>query len=163
MKPTINSRKHIVQASLTTVQELARGNELIINAVADQPDAPAEVVVGATVKAVYLEFWLLGESGEPCTATWIVEKVQNNQASATYAQMQALDTYENKRNIFQMGQGVIGDSGSNPVPVVRGWVKIPKGKQRFALGDSIKISFACVGVADNGLEYCGTAIFKEYY
>lgn len=162
MKAIITSRKHIVQRSLDLVQEQSRNNFTVVQVVEDQPNAPGEVVVGAVVKAVFLELWLLGESSQPCTATWIIEKVQNSVVSATQTQMQALDTYPNKRNIFKMGQGIIGDSNANPIPVIREWIKIPKGKQRMAVGDALKFSVSCIGETDNGLEYCGFALFKEY-
>ncbi len=162
MKAIINSVKHIVQTSLTTIQEQTALTTGIVNVVDAQPTTSVEIVVGAVVKAVYLEYWLLGESAQPCTATWIVEKVQNNAGAATQTEMQALHDYKNKRNILKSGQGVIGDSNSNPIPVIREWIKIPKGKQRFALGDSLKFMVSITGQADNGGQICGFSIYKEY-
>ncbi len=162
MKAIISSRKHIVQTSLTVIEEQTRTSILLVNAIEAQASIPNEVVVGAVVKAVYIELWLLGESSQPCTATWMLEKVQNSAGSASQAEMQALDTYTNKRNILKMGQGIIGDSNSNPIPVIREWIKIPKGKQRFALADQLRFNVSCIGEASNGLEICGFALYKEY-
>ncbi len=161
MKPIITSVKHIVQRSLDLVQEQTRGGFNIVSAV-DAPSTSSEVVIGAVVKAIFVELWFMGESAQPCTATWIMEKIQNSTAAATQTQMQDLDNYTNKRNILKMGQGLIGDSNSNPIPIIREWIKIPKGKQRFAQGDFLKFSYSVIGEADNGMEVCGFAIYKEY-
>ncbi len=135
---------------------------VIVNTVTVEPATPTNVVVGSAVKAVFLELWLIGEASQIATATWIVEKIQNAAVSATQAQMQALHDYPNKRNILKMGQGIIGENNSNPIPIVREWIKIPKGKQRFAQGDVLKFSVSAIGQADNGLEICGFSIYKEY-
>ncbi len=162
MKPIVNSVKHIVQRSLQSVAEQTIGSHLIANTVTIEPTNPANVVVGSVIKAVYLEYWLLGESAQPCTATWTVEKLPNESDPMTQAQSQDLMSYGNKRNIFKMGQGIIPDANSNPVPVIREWIKIPKGKQRFAQGDALRFNLSCIGEADNGLEFCGFALYKEY-
>ena len=162
MKAIINSVKHIVQKTLTTVEEQTVNQTLIATVLDAQALIPSDVAVGAVIKAVWLEFWLLGESAQPCTATWTFEKSVDLASSITQAEMQNLHDYTNKRNILKMGQGVIGDSNSNPVPIIREWVKIPKGKQRFALGDRLKFTVSCIGQADNGLEICGFALYKEY-
>ncbi len=163
MKATINSRKHIVQRTQLVIEEQTSGSWSLVKPVVDQPNVPTEVVIGAGVKAIWIEYWLLGESSQPCFATWIGEKLPASAVAATQAEMQALDTYGNKNNILKMGQGIIGDSNSNPIPIMREWLAIPKGKQRFAIGDELRFNISCIGAADNGLEVCGFALFKEYY
>ncbi len=162
MKAPINSVKHIVQISLDLIGEQTRQTYNLVKAVDTQPSAPNEVDVGAVVKAVWCEFWLLGESSQPCTATWIVEKIPNNVAGASQTDMQALHSYNNKKNILKMGQGIISDSNTNPIPVIREWVKIPKGKQRMGLGDNLNLTVSCIGETDNGLELCGFGLYKAY-
>ncbi len=162
MKAIINSKKHIVQRTLNVVGEQTIHNVKIAEAQAIEPVAPDDVVVGAVIKAVFCEYWLHGESAQPCTANWSLEKLPNNGTAMTYGFSQTLDTYPNKHNILKMGQGVIGDSNSNPIPVIREWIKIPKGKQRFALGDELLFNVSCTGEADNGLEVCGFSLYKEY-
>ncbi len=162
MKAVINSQKHIVQTTLTTIEEQTVFSPLIVTGIEAQPNAPTEVDVGAVVKAIYFEYWLIGESAQNCTATWTIEKFPSGVATVTQAQMQALHDYPNKNNILKMGQGLIGENNSNPIPVIREWVKIPKGKQRIALGDKFKINISCIGQADNGLDICGFALYKSY-
>ncbi len=161
MKAIIKTRKHIVQTSLTTIEEQSILNVKLVEAQEILPINPDDVVVGAVIKAVYLEYWFLGESAQPCTITWCLEKLPNNGTAMTHGFSQVLDTYPNKHNILKMGQGIVGDSNSNPIPVVREWCKIPKGKQRFALGDELLFNISVVGEASNGGEVCGFALYKE--
>ncbi len=162
MKPVINSVKHIVQESLQTIEEQTMHYFTVATVIDAAATAPKHVVVGAVIKAVYLEAWLIGESAQPCTATWAFEKLISGGTAMTQAQGQLLDDYPNKNNILKLGQGVVGDSNSNPIPIIREWIKIPKGKQRMSLGDTFVLNVSCIGEADNGLELCGVAIFKEY-
>ncbi len=162
MKAIINSQKHIVQRSLDLIQEQSANSFVIASAVEAQSTAANLVAVGCVIKALFVELWILGESAQPCTVTWILEKIPASAGVVTQTEMQDLHDYPNKRNIFKMGQGIIGDSNSNPIPVIREWIKIPKGKQRMALGDSYQFTVSCIGEADNGCEICGFVIFKEY-
>ena len=162
MKALINSIKHIVQESLAVINEQTMRNIIIARATAQQPTTSILVAVGANIKAIYLEYWLLGESAQPCTATWTFEKTVNDAVAMTQSQGQDMFNYPNKRNILKSGQGVIGDSNTNPIPIIREWIKIPKGKQRMAVGDEWVFNVSCIGETDNGLEVCGLAIYKEY-
>ncbi len=162
MKAIINSVKHIVQTTLTTLEEQTATGITIANAVTTEPTTPTHVVVGSVIKAVFCELWLVGESAQVCTATWNFEKLEGGASNITQAQMQDLHDYPNKRNLLKIGQGVIGDNNSNPIPILREWIKIPKGKQRMAQSDILKINLSCVGEVDNGLEFCGTFVYKEY-
>jgi len=163
VRPIIQTKKHIVQRPLILIPEQTINQTILARVVEDLPNQPFEVAVGAVVKAVWLEYWLLGESAQPCTSTWTVEKLPNDGTAMTQAQSQDLDGYPNKKNILKMGQGIVGDSNSNPIPILREWIKIPKGKQRMGQGDELVLNISCVGEADNGLELCGFAIFKEQF
>jgi len=160
MRALVNSRKHIVQTTLNTVGNAAAFPIVLVEAKqgADESAAP-EVSPGAVVKAVYLEYWLLAAMQQPSTMTMIVEKIENGAASATAGFMGQLHTYPNKKNILETHQGIIGDANSNPVPVFRGWIKIPKGKQRFGLGDRLVVSTRSI---TEDTTICGLAIFKSY-
>ncbi len=162
MRAPINSVKHIVQRSLLTIDEQTRAIVNVITVLDAQATTPDHIAVGAVIKAVFLEYWILGESSQPCTTTWIVEKTVSGGIGASQSEMQNLHDYVNKKNILRTGQGVIGDSNTNPIPVIREWIKIPKGKQRFGLGDALRFTVSCIGEANNGLEICGNAIYKEY-
>ncbi len=162
VKPMIHSEKHMVARSLLTIQEQTLTRLSIAQAVA-VPTNQTHVREGATVKAVWVEIWHLGESSQPCVQISTFEKTTGESPQMTFTQSQALNDYANKKNILKMSQGQVGDSNTNPVPVFREWIPIPKGKQRMGLGDRIDLNVSCVGVADNGLQVCGMFIYKEYF
>ena len=103
------------------------------------------VPIGAEVKAVYVELWLIASGNQEGSQIAIVEKVQNAQGGAGFINLASLDDYTNKRNIFYQTMGLLGSDNSNPIPVIRQWIKIPKGKQRFAQGDSLKLQISAQG------------------
>ncbi len=75
--------------------------------------------------------------------------------------MTALGTFDNKKNILYTTQGLAPNDGvGQPVAVIRQWFKIPKSKQRFGLGDKIRLAIASRG--DGVITYCGFATYKEY-
>ncbi len=77
----------------------------------------------------------------------------------TQAEHVAMNSYANKKNILYHTQGISNDGVANAQAVVRQWFKIPKGKQRFGLGDSLKLSISTQAEAIN---FCGFATYKEY-
>ncbi len=163
MVAPINSLKHYVHLTNTLIASGVLLTNAIVHAViAPATTNPQDVKQGAVVKAVYFERWLLGDSatGNTATFTVIVEKVPGNGTPMTFAQSLNLGGYPNKKNILYTTQGIVSDTadGSNPVPVIRGWIKIPKGKQRMGLDDIINIHVSAVGA----LRACGIATYKEY-
>ena len=158
MRPIIHSKKHINQFTLTNV---AFGTSLPANvavAVENPSGVAEEVEVGSQVKAVYVEFWLIGDDNTVSTHVLTVEKRVAGQDAMTHIQSLTLHTYPNKKNIFYTTQGILGDMNTNPIPVVRQWIKIPKGKQRMGLGDRIVVNFSAI-TGDHQL--CGETIYKE--
>ncbi len=162
MRAQINSVKHIHNFSLATTASgavLTRtiADALVVNAV----NTVSEVREGCTIKAVYIEMWLRGgDTGTGSSFVWILEKNQANQSAPSAGNMAALFSYANKKNVLYTTQGLLNDDLSIATPIFKGWIKIPKGKQRFGLDDKIQIHlFAQTG----GIDSCGMAIFKEYY
>ncbi len=120
--------------------------------------AVTAVRVGAKVKAVYVELIIDGVTASK-TFICLFVKLPNAVGGPTFTETQNLSTWDNKSNILEMHQG-LGPTGGNVMPVFRHWIKIPKGKQRMALGDQIKMYIAGVGTTIN---FCAVSIFKEYY
>ncbi len=163
MKPVISSRKHVVQHTQFTVASAATINHIIVNAVETSAvNASHEVIEGTVIKAVYIERWLFTseDTGVGASFVFIVEKVPADAADPTFTNMGLLDSYSNKKNILYTSQGLLGLASTNPTPVIRQWIKIPKGKQRFGLGDQLKITIAAIGA--NDVIGCGLAIYKGY-
>ncbi len=163
MLAPINTIKHFVARTNTEVVMGTAATLPVVTAV----NAPAtgstdEVIQGAIIKAVFLEMWIVnnGSSGNSTQAVMTLEKVTGTGVNPTFTNMLNLMAYTNKKNILQTFQGVIGPKDAvNPMSPLRGWFKIPKGKQRFGLNDRLIFTIATVAI---GLRTCGMFIYKEY-
>ncbi len=162
MKATINSSKHIVQHSIDTTASGVVDSITEITAVkVGDVDANNEVREGAVVKAVYFELWLRGnDSAAGSSFVFIVEKTSGNPDAPSAGNMAALDLYVNKKNIFFTSMGLSNALLSQATPILRQWIKIPKSKQRFGLGDRLKTH---VFSQSGATLRCGVTIFKEYF
>ncbi len=161
MKAPIHSQKHYVQYPIDQIATGTLQSISIVNAVeSTTANLATEVAEGSIVKAIYFELWLQNSSnlGEA-----IVTVVKNpiGTSGPNFAQASALFSFPNKKNILFTHQGLTSNDGvSGPVVVLRQWIKIPKSKQRFGLGDRIDLNIA--NVSANDLNRCGFAIYKEY-
>ncbi len=161
VRPTINSEKHIVQFSLGAIAAgTVSAHEIIIANIA-APTTREDVRVGALVKAVHCEMWFRGgddTAGSIYVA--IICKLSSDTSNPNATDMAALHDWDNKHNILWTSQGLINDDSSVATPINNWWLKIPKGKQRFAQGDRLLLFIlAQSGITDR----CGTYIYKEYY
>ncbi len=160
MKPIIHSTKHYVQQSRSEVLTVSLvGIDIIHSVEGTVANAVDEVVEGSTVKAVFVEMWLLDSSND---GSFIVnlERIDALASAMNFTQSNALGTYKNKKNILYVTQGLSPNNGvGNPVPIIRQWFKIPKGKQRFGLDDKLKLNITNNGL--NMLEFCGFFTYKE--
>ncbi len=161
MRPIIHSQKHYVQTTLSTATVGTRVNTKYIEAVAVADKSTGlEVEEGASVKAIFIEMWVIGTSADQFF-TAICEKIPAGAAFPSFTQMSDLNSYTNKKNILWTSQGLTGNDGiSNPTVILKQWIKIPKGKQRFGLGDKFLFSIASRG--DATITFCGFATYKEY-
>ncbi len=162
MKPVIHSTKHYVQFTEFLVSSATVTEQIYANAVnVVNKDISLEVEEGASIKAVYVELWLVGDSSTSISSyVCILEKTQQDAAPPSFTEMTGLYSYDNKKNILFTSQGLISEKESNPTPVLRQWIKIPKGKQRFGLGDQLRINIAALGASD--VKGCAFALYKEY-
>ncbi len=161
MKAPIVSRKHIVQHTQTNVTSGSVATQIECTSVHMQDvNANNEVVEGSVVKAIFLEYWIIGSTNEG-SFNLIVEKAQGLQANPSFTNMTTLDAYANKKNVLFISQGLVStDGGGNPTPVLRQWIKIPKGKQRMGFGDKIRVTIAAIGAET--LTFCGFVVYKDY-
>ncbi len=160
MRPVIHSVKHIVQAPFSQITTGTAENILIFAGVESTvANAATEVEEGSIVKAVFVEMWLQNSANDGHQVL-ILEKVEGNNTGATFTELATLFSYHNKKNILFTHEGLSANDGvGNPLPVIRQWVKIPKGKQRFGLGDRMELSIS--NPSSNNLNRCGVFIFKE--
>ncbi len=164
MVAPINSVKHYVpRPNVSLASGAGQGNVVVDAVVAPATAAASDVKEGAVVKAVHLEYWLWGggTTGVDTQFVIVVEKTPSGGTAIGAAQMLNMGAYQNKKNILYQSQGVIGAGvdGSQAIPVIRDWLLIPKGKQRFGFGDRLVVSFTTVGSA---IQICGQATYKEY-
>ncbi len=124
---------------------------------------PTGIVEGATVKAVYVELWLGNQSSTVVGSYTVI--LYKNPSGATLpgaAAVAALHDWANKKNILFTSQALVPPTDGGQVAVMRGWYKIPKGKQRMGLGDSIRLAVRNNNATSVVINFCGLAVFKEY-
>ncbi len=160
MRPIIQTTKHYVQQSRSQVATVAITNIDISHAVVmASNNLVDEVLEGALVKAVFVEMWLL-DSANDGSFVITLEKVNGGMPAMTFASINALGFYANKKNVLYTTQGLSPNNAvGNPIPIIRQWFKIPKGKQRQGLGDKLVLNIANNGL--NDLEFCGFFTYKE--
>ncbi len=154
--------KHMINVENSSIADGARRSFELIQAVAQTAVAnTGDVVEGSIVKAVYIELWFKGNAtaGTEDKFQLVIEKIPAGQTAITFTQMNSLMGYPNKKNIFHTSQGVTGDLTTQALPIFKGWLLIPKGKQRFGLGDELRFAVSTTGATANN---CGLCIFKEY-
>ncbi len=162
MRAPIHSVKHYVQTSLATVTGLALLNTNLVVAV-EGPSANLvnEVVEGAIVKAVYVELWVRASGASPGSFVFVIEKRPGISSSVmNTTDMAALGDYENKKNVLYTTQGLVNDNSADAIFAYKGWLKIPKSKQRFGLNDILSWSVFAQTSVD--LVVCGMTTYKEY-
>ncbi len=161
MKPQVHSRKHYVQQTLTTVTTgVVNSLSIVIAVNLTAANVANEVPEGSTVKAVFCEIWAIGSvSNQFFTA--IIYKNQGGGTTITNTEMPDLFTYDNKKNILWSSQGLASNDGiAGPYPLIKQWLKIPKSKQRFGLGD--KLQFSLMSRGSDDIIFCGEFVYKEY-
>ncbi len=156
----IHSSKHYVQQTRSQVATVSVETiDIALSVEATVANAVDEVAEGAGVKAVFVEMWLLDSSNDG-SFVLSLEKRPGGVNAINYAATNALGTYTNKRNLLYVTQGLSPNNGvGNPIPIVRQWFKIPKGKQRFGLGEKLVLNITNNGL--NNLEFCGFFTYKE--
>jgi len=164
MLAPINTNKHYIAQTETVIAAGANLNLVIADGVSAPANANTfDVTEGSTVKAVRCEMWLAsgGISNALDQKVIVVEKVPAGAPAITFAQMLNLQAYDNKKNILFVFQGILSANinGTNPIAPIREWLLIPKGKQRFGLGDRLVMSIGTVG---ENVTICGFFTYKEY-
>ncbi len=159
MKPIIHSEKHIIQNSLRTVTS---GNVEVLT-LAEAVDVPGtnntHVAVGAVIKALNVENWVITGDTAHGSIVMAIMKLPGGVNVPNAAEMANLNDYANKKNIFYLTMGLTNDSANSAIMNGPGLVLIPKGKQRMGLGDEwVQVSFS--QALDQIL--CGKVIYKEY-
>jgi len=164
MLAPINSNKHYVHQPRITVTSGTLADIVPVDTVVAPAAAQSnQVEEGSVVKAIYMELWFqsVGLTGTTNTFTAAIEKLPGNTPIMTFAQSLNLGAYPNKKNILYVTQGITGSvsDGSPMMPIYKGWIKIPKGKQRMGLDDRIVLN---ISASVQDAQVCGIFTYKEY-
>ncbi len=160
VRPTITTTKHYVQFSLATILGGAVSVLEMSNAVnVVNKNQVFEVEEGSLVKAVYVEIWARAGDTVGASGQMVIFKQPGGQPNPTTANMAALGDWSNKKNIFYTTMGLFNDQDADAIALFKGWIKIPKGKQRQGLEDSLKIAIFTPTI---DLHICGFCLYKEY-
>jgi len=161
VRPMVHSTKHYVQFPISAIGTGTAGILKVVEAVAVlNKNLAHEVEEGSSVKAVYFELWIQNE-GTLSEFIMTITKDPEGAPGPNFTEQATLNAYTNKKNVLYTTQGLAPNDGvSGPINIIRGWVKIPKSKQRFGLGD--KINMVVSNVSANDLLRCGFVTFKEY-
>lgn len=162
MKAPVTAVKHYHQTSLSSVTNGAIATINHVNAV-QPPDANAsnEVVEGAIVKAIYLEYWLQNSSTSIGSFTAGLYKLPGVGTQMGTADAAALFNWDNKKNLLFVTQGLAPSNDTQQLNLIRQYVKIPKGKQRMGLNDKL-VWFIRNNNGTDDINYCGFSTYKEY-
>ncbi len=162
MKAIIQSKKHIFQISQSTVAQAMAATSTFVQALEGPPTQPQHVAEGATVKSCYVEFWVSQDSASVVGSyTVILLKDPGGNAAPTQTNLASLHDYDNKKNILFTAQGLLTPNDGGQIPVLRGWYKIPKGKQRMGLGDAMRVVIRNNNATSIDINFCGLVIYKE--
>ncbi len=163
MRAPIHSKKHIVQISQGTVGQTAIVTTNLVLSQEASSTTPDAIEEGAIVKACFVEFWVSQDSASVVGSyTIVLFKRPGGSASISSANMAALHDFSQKKNILFTAQGLLTPNDGGQVPVLRQWYKIPKGKQRFGLGDRLQLVIRNNNATAIDINFCGLAVFKEY-
>ncbi len=162
MLAPINTVKHYVHLANTAIASGSLLAVIAVQAVVAPATANAfSVKEGSLVKTIFYEMWVLnqGVTATNTKFTLTIEKVPSGLASVLFADVNNLGAYDNKKNILYHTQGVISGEDTASVPIIRGWLQIPKGKQRMGRGDRIVMSITTLGQV---MAACGFFTYKEW-
>lgn len=160
-KSPINSKKHYVQTTLSSVANGSIVNVTVAHAIEGASSSPEHCVEGSVIKAIYCEYWLTQASQNVGSFTAGVYKDPGGSNPMLSADAAALQDYDNKKNVLYTTQGLSPSNAVAIMPILKFWVKIPKGKQRMGLGDKLKVFIRNNNGTDD-INYCGFTTYKSY-
>ncbi len=160
VRPMVHSTKHYVQQSIGSVAAGAKQDtDLVVSVDVGAKNTVSEIEEGNSVKAVYIELWVRSSATAASSFVFVVLKRPSALGAPTIAEIAALGDYTNKKNVLYVCQGLTNDVDSTALAVHKGWIKIPKSKQRFGLGDKLSWHLSVIG---QGMNFCGFSTYKEY-
>ncbi len=163
MRPPIHSKKHYVQLSQSQVSQSAVLVTTVLLSAETPSSTPTTIEEGAIVKAVYAEVWASNASSSLIGSfTAGMYKSPGDGNAITAGEAAALHDWANKKNLLYTTQALVAPTDGGLLLLYKGWIKIPKGKQRFGLNDKMQWFLRNNNATAVDIETCGIFIFKEY-
>jgi len=161
VRPVVHSVKHYVQYPFSDIGFGTKEGIVLVNVLERSAvNLANEVAEGSIIKAIFIEIWLQNAANDGEFILTITKDPEGGNGP-TFAEQASLFTYTNKKNVLYTTQGLTSNDGvSGSVPVLRQFLKIPKSKQRFGLGD--RLNMVISNVSSNDLHRCGFSTYKEY-
>ena len=153
----VHTKKHYV-----TLSGSANANAIsqLTIAAGDSTNNRSGVERGAHVKNIYLEFWVSSHDTSVSAADFfavMVAKYEAGDAGPTATNLVDPGGWHNRKNILFYSRG-LHSSVQTPVPVLRNWIKIPRGKSRLGEDDVLALHVT----SNKSYAYCGFTTYKEY-
>ncbi len=160
-KNPINSSKHVVdvEGGLTNTRSITP----IVTAVGapSTPMVPTEVMVGATINAFFISFFIIGGTGAPVNGSqnWYIIKTHQAQAQSNFPDPGETGTSLIRNQIIHEEKGLVG-SGDGTAMAFKGVIVVPRGMRRVREGDTWFIVAKNNGTDD--AQFCLKTIYKSF-
>ncbi len=158
----VDSNKNIVSAF--TAATAGTKTAILIAEAQDSPTLAVtqDVERGCSIKAIWIEFWVSATAEAAVGITHGIDMyLFKNPGSNLTSPIPGTEGSSNeKRFIFKVWKGLIGARTQGFQPYSwKGWIKIPKGKQRMAVNDIWQLVFQSTGV---NVLVCHKFVYKWY-
>lgn len=156
-KRPINSVKNIVDSTTLGVAAAVVTNVNVADAVNDYTGVVSDVPIGAKVAGVYL-FLQVQQQAVNSNVDWYIWKGPNL-LTPTMPVPGATGGDPSRKYILHEEKGIPGPMNNGSPPLTfRGFIKVPRGRQRFAEGDRMQVKIRGAAVYDT----CLKCIYKFY-
>ncbi len=119
-----------------------------------------EVKRGCLIKAVFIEFWVVGKLADGVLNSFNWYIIKNPAGSLTRPTPGLEGVSDEKRYIFLSGKGLLSSNNGGFVYSFKRWVKIPKRYQRMGSDDRLSILMQSQTAAAGNV--CIQATYKWY-
>ncbi len=151
----INSVKNIVDGTFLAVAAAANTDVILALTVNDYTGASTQVPIGAKISSIYLFVQILPTAGTANVDWYIMKKPDGVSLPVPGATGGTLS----RKYILHEEKGIPGNAADGAYPLTfKGVVRIPRGRQRFAEGDTIFLRLRGADIYNA----CVKCIYKFY-
>lgn len=155
LRPVIHSRKEIVDSTVLGVTAGTQSNIILASVVNDYVGAVGTVEVGSVIKSIYLFAQILPTATTENVDFYVIKRptgVVDPVPGATGGSLA-------RKYILHEEKGIPGNANDGAYPLTfKGVIRIPKGRQRMAEGDFIRIDLRGTGIYNA----CVKCIYKVF-